>query len=141
MTRIGRTRAASVGLLLLVLAAGFSMGIAWDQRLHAASIDEAPAEEVEEPKGRDFVIDQVGLVADQSMDVERIIEHYRAEMEVLNDKFHSEYTPLRKALVKDTRDSIHAVLTPEQSAVYDSLLTVRSIKREANRDQDEDEDY
>lgn len=139
MTRNGRTRAASVGLLLLVLVAGFSIGMAWDQNVHAAAVVGSAAED--EEKERDYVIDKVGLNEEQRDDVERIIEHYHAQLKALNDEFQERYEPRRKAVGQEARDSIFKVLDPQQSVQYDSLLEARRLEREARNEDGGGADY
>lgn len=138
MTRNGRTRAASVGLLLLVLVAGFSIGMAWDQNVHAAAVTGAAEDDENE---RDYVIDQVGLEEDQRDDVERIIEHYNDQLKALNDEFQAQYEPRRKAVGREARDSIFKILDPDQSVQYDSLLEVRRLEREASNEDGNGADY
>ena len=140
MTRVARTRVTSVGLLLLVLAAGFSMGMAWDQTVLAAATEITPEPAEEEERG--YVIYQVGLNPQQQEEVERIIEHYHAQLKALNDEFQQVYEPRRDSVGGEARKSIHEVLDEQQSVQYDSLLEVRRLKREAEGNEDsEDGDW
>ena len=117
-------RFLSVALLTLVLAAGFLMGMAWDGGDAAARVvEEDPRPE--EPERRSRVIDQVGLEPGQQEQVDRIVEHYRARMKDLDQEFREAYRPRQREVVRQTRDSIKAILRPEQAMLYDSLIEAR----------------
>jgi hypothetical protein len=118
-------RLVSLALLGLVLVTGFLMGMAW-QNSDGVQAAEAPTETAEPaPERPSRVIDQVGLAEQQRADVDRIIEHYRVEMKALDEEFREAYRPRRGELIRATRDSIKAVLDPNQRMLYDSLLEAR----------------
>ena len=61
-------------------------------------------------------------------------------MRALDEEFRAAYEPIREAyeprrreLFRATRDSIKAVLLPEERALYDSLLVVRFGNRDRDR--------
>ena len=146
MARLKRARVVSGALLVLVAAAGFLGGLAWQ----ASRTDSAPSEarESRDDRGREdrrLVIDQVGLAPAKRAEVEEIIQHFTVRMRALDEEFRAAYQPLREAyepqrrnLFRDTRDSIRAILLPEERALYDSLLAIRFGDRDRDRDRDRD---
>ncbi|NNF28286.1 MAG: hypothetical protein HKN73_13765 [Gemmatimonadetes bacterium] len=119
-------RLVSLVLLGLVLATGFLMGMAWDGTgiPQVAEQPAVPPDEAE-PERRTRLVDQLGLAETQRVEVERIIEHYRVQMKALDEEFQEVYRPRRSELIRVTRDSIKAVLNPNQVMLYDSLLEAR----------------
>lgn len=155
MTKTAKSpRLVSAVLLVLVLAAGFAIGVAWQS-------DEAqpPLEEVDarpsrnEERGRAavgermarerraLVIHEIGLDPETRAQVDEIISHFGSRMRALDREFRETYRPRQRALINETRDSIRAILTPRQVAVYDSLLALRYDRRgrEGNRPPRDDE--
>ena len=139
MTGSNSARAASVALLFVVLTAGFLLGMAWDgSEVASASTTEATAEEPErERRDRRLVIHEVGLEAGQRTEVDGVIDHYRGLMKELNEEFEAEYGPRRRELIRQTRDSIKALLSEQQVQVYDSLLASRYGNQGRGRDRDQ----
>ena len=142
-----RARIVALVLLGLTLTMGFMVGRAWDvvgspegdavamspetsPQGEAAdqSEDEPDAAEDRQPGnegGRGPVIYQVGLHDAQRADVDEIIAHFRASMRALDEQARRDYDEKQSALLIATRDSIKAVLNPDQIARYDSLLAAR----------------
>ncbi len=136
-----RERLISVVLLGLTFAVGFMFGLAWDARQGAdvAPVEEAaePAEAAEvavEPAATDSaeeanadrgraVIYEVGMEPAQHNAVDEIIGHFRSEWAAIEEARH-EHNRMQRSLIADAQDSIRAILTPQQIAVYDSLLAV-----------------
>lgn len=135
---IGKSNSArmlSVVLLTLVLGAGFLMGLAWGGSEAAAGVVE-PVAPAPEPERRGRMIDQVGLDAEQRIEVDRIVEHYRVRMRELEKEFQDAYRPRRGEIIQQTRDSLKTMLSPDQVILYDSLLEARDRER---RDREREE--
>lgn len=141
-SRLKRARVVSGALLILVAAAGFLGGLAWQGgRTDSEPSEESDASEDRGREGRRLVIDQVGLAPAKRAEVDEIIEHFTVRMRALDEEFRAAYEPIREAyeprrrdLFRATRDSIKAVLLPEERALYDSLLVVRFGNRDRDRD-------
>ena len=150
-----RTRLASFGILLVVLAAGFVMGLAWERQTGdgSAGIDEASAPDSTPGRrsgrgsvGERLIIYQVEMTPEQKTRVDSIVEHYtaatdslregyRARLEELQQEARSEMFDQYRALVSETTASIKEQLTPEQVEVYDSLRAEHDRRRtEARQD-------
>lgn len=128
---IGKSTSArllSVVLLSLVLGAGFLMGLAWNGSEAAAGVVE-PQADSPEPERRGRMIDQVGLDALQREEVDRIVEQMRVRMRELDREFQEAHRPRRGEIIQQTRDSLKAVLAPDQVILYDSLLDARDRER------------
>ncbi len=144
-----RARLLSILLLATTLAAGVMLGRAWSVRAPLPDAP-APADLVSEPepepeetdpaedaaaegeergdgerRNREPVIYEVGLEASQRESVDRIITHFRERSRSLNREMRDRYDREQAALFSATRDSLRAVLNPEQIVRYDSLLAVR----------------
>lgn len=135
----------SVALLLLTLAVGFLGGLAWGN----GSPKDGSGEQAESRRGnegsssrggragdgrRSAVIDRVEMDEETRSQVNALIEHYRTEMRALDEEFQETYRPRQRTLVREAREAIMAVLSPEQQAVYDSLLTARYRSRDRDGD-------
>lgn len=129
MTSIERTRVATVLTLLVVLAAGFLLGMVWGRNLGAAPA--ADEEASRERRGR--IIDGVGLDPTQQAQVDSILVHFRTEMEALNEEFRERFDPLNRAIIQSARDSIKSILTEDQVRLYDSLLVDYDQRRAEER--------
>ncbi|MDE2805489.1 MAG: hypothetical protein OXN18_10135 [Gemmatimonadota bacterium] len=147
MARLKRARVVSGTLLVVVAAAGFLGGLAWQ----AGRTDSGPSEQREsrDDRGREerrLVIDEVGLTPAKRAEVEEIIQHFTVRMRALDEEFRAAYQPIREAyeprrrdLFRATRDSIKAILLPEERALYDSLLVIRFGDRDRDRDSSAEE--
>lgn len=129
-------RLLSTALLILVLGVGFLMGMAWNGSEASAGVVEADSTS-REPERRTRMIDQVGLDPQQQQEVDRIVEHYRVRMRALDREFQEAYRPRRGEIVRQTRDSLKTVLTPDQVLRYDSLLEARDRERREREQQQE----
>lgn len=141
-----RTRLVTLAVLLLVFVSGLLVGLAVDRTLTAGP----PAEEAEERegrrdrddddrrRGRRYVIDGVELAPDQRSRVDSIIAFHRQRTKELSEEFEEEYRPRYRQIVSETREAIKSVLTDEQAAIYDSLLSERARHR-SRRDDDSDQ--
>lgn len=151
-----RTRLASVAVLLVVLAAGFVLGVAWERRgpsLRAEAASETVDGDERRARGREdrdrgrddekkkrrLIVDRVGLRAAQEARVDSIVESHREQMRALHKEFRREYNPRYWSLIQETRDAIRSVLDPEQRARYDSLLAEHDRKRNDGDEDDDDE--
>ncbi len=146
MERSMRARIVSVGILVLVLVAGFLMGVAWARSGAGGSGEPAAAaarggtrsgqERTEGRRGgsrRSLLVEQVGLSEEQKQTVDSIVDFYRSRMRALHEEFNSEYTPRYRRIVEEARESIRKILTPEQRVQYDSILAERDRRRESRR--------
>ena len=147
-----RVKLATVGILALVLAAGFLLGAAWDRRLDAETVP-AAAEAAPRPAGERREGERVPiytrvsppLTAEQRVQAEEIVAHRRdavralmgeAQIDSLYDAmkgaeqaFKAAYNPRFRALIDTSRASIRQIMTPEQAAQYDSLLAENDRRR------------
>ena len=138
MASFKRARVASGALLVVVAAAGFLGGLAWQAGRTDSGVPEQ--RESRDERGREsrrLVIDEVGLTPAKRAEVEEIIQHFTVRMRALDEEFRAAYQPIREAyeprrrdLFRATRDSIKAILLPEERALYDSLLTARYRDRD-----------
>ena len=163
MAPFKQARLMSVVLLFLTLAAGILIGMAWSERggdgdsvpmevLGPAQPTDDPeepadADQGDDPEARDAtrderpegerrrgpVIYELDLEPDQRTTVDGLIQHFRIGLEELDDEMAAEMWRRRGALASALRDSIKAVLRPEQAALYDSLLTVRYSRSGSDR--------
>ncbi len=141
MARLKRARIVSGALLAVVAAAGFLGGAAWQaSRTDAESPERRESRDDRGREDRRLVIDEVGLAPAKRAEVEEIIQHFTVRMRALDEEFRAAYEPIREAyepqrrdLFRATRDSIRAILLPEERALYDSLLVVRFGNRDRDR--------
>lgn len=131
-----KARLISIVLLFVTLAAGFMLGMAWDTRrpVQTGAVEEvvaipAPeedesAEEGDTERQREPVIYEVVMQPEQRAAVDEIIVHFSSSMDALRETARRDYNQRRTDLLMATRDSIRAVLNPDQIAEYDSLLAV-----------------
>lgn len=131
MTRRFRARLLTTAVLTLVLAAGFSLGLAVD-RPSAAVADEARTEsqgtsekESRSPSGSDRIIKRLDLDGEQRHRVDSLLRLYHEEMTALQ----KEYVPRYWEVVDSSRSRIKEVLTEDQAALYDSLLMANDRRR------------
>ena len=125
-------RILSAALLVGMLGVGFLAGMAWQ----GDRVPE-PAEDARERErgdrsgrsGRGLLIDQVGLSAETRAQAGDVIRHFRVQMHALDKELQAEYEPRQRALARRARDSIRSLLSPQERAVYDSLLAARHSRR------------
>lgn len=126
------TRAAAGGVLFVTLAAGFLLGLVWSRTSPAQAEPTAPtAVAADEDRGgetrrRGLIVERVGLSAEQMVQVDSIVGQSRTMMRQLRADYRTGYGEL----IESTRSSIKAVLTAEQAAEYDALLTDFDRRRE-----------
>ncbi len=115
---VGR-RVAAMGLLLLVFAAGGVLGFVLGHRVAADAPEAVAAEtETEEDPRRRALIHRLDLTDEQQVQVDSILQHHRSEWR----EIQREVGPRYRGMVSETREGLRSVLTPEQRALYDSLL-------------------
>lgn len=141
MTARGNTRAAAGGVLLLTLGAGFLLGLVWSRTSPAPAEPTVPtvvaAEEADGDRGgetrrRGLIVERVGLSAEQKIEVDSVVGHARGMMRQLRADYRTGYGEL----IDSTRASIKAVLTPEQAAEYDALLSDFDRRREMQNERE-----
>lgn len=126
------TRAAAGGVLFMTVVAGFLLGLVWSRTSPVEAEPTAPtptpsavaAEEADGDRGgetrrRGLIVERVGLTAEQRIQVDSAVGNSRALMRQLRSDYRTGYGEL----IESTRASIKAVLTPEQAAEYDALLS------------------
>lgn len=122
------TRAAAGGVLFLTLVAGFLLGLVWSRQSPEQPEPTTPtavaAEEADDDRGgetrrRGLIVERVGLSAEQKVEVDSVVGHARGMMRQMRADYRTGYGEL----IEFTRASIKAVLTAEQAAEYDALLT------------------
>lgn len=169
MEKRQRTRLASLAVLVVVFGAGLLLGMAWDVGLNATPAADTVAEEVAEARGdeeregsRDRergepLYRQVGeLDPAQEAAIDSVVADYRRSMKELHEEFESEYEPALEelkagyrarfeprysAIIEEARAAIQEVLTPQQAARYDSLVTDFDRRREERRREQDGPDH
>ncbi|MFG1690944.1 hypothetical protein ACGF5M_02110 [Gemmatimonadota bacterium] len=150
-----RTRLASFGILLVVLVAGFVIGLAWERQTGDGPSGTEEASTPDTARGRRsgrggpgerLIIYQVEMTPEQKTRVDSIVEHYTAATDSLREQYRVRSEELqreaRRALFEQFREltsevteSIKEQLTPEQVEVYDSLRAEHDRRRtEARQD-------
>ena len=98
-SRLKRARVVSGALLILVAAAGFLGGLAWQGGgMGSEPSEESDAGEDRGREGRRLVIDQVGLAPAKRAEVDEIIEHFTVRMRALDEEFRAAYEPIREGV-------------------------------------------
>lgn len=131
MSETLRVRLVAAGVLILVFVAGVTVGLALDRPFsEALESMQAVAGEVDDgdtdsDEGSNtsggWIIDRVDLTYDQQVQVDSVLAYYQERMSELQ----RDYRPRYWEIVETTRESIKALLTDEQEALYDSLLRAR----------------
>ncbi len=148
-----RARLLSATVLLLVLGAGFALGMAVERRLGAGHLTEsgpqwsgdrepgaaaggqvAPADSAS--RRRTLLVEQVGLSAEQKVRVDSIVAFYRERVRELRERFDQQWEVEYGEILSETRSALKAVLNPEQRAAYDSLLMEADRRRQERRQRD-----
>lgn len=140
MDQLLRTRLTTVVVLAAVFAAGLLLGFAADRSMAApGDAEEAGAEDQAQPtERRRAMYEQVGPSEEQTVVIDSIVDEYRTAMRALHAEFEAAYDSRYQALLRETRDAIKGVLTPEQAHAYDSLIAARdslAAARERRRDE------
>lgn len=133
-----RTRLVTVAVLVTVFLSGLLLGLALERTLLAGPPPSEERTERDRERGRDgrggLIVERVGLDSMQNERVDSIVRGFRADYRSLQREMRERYEPGFEALVDSTRAAIMEVLTPEQAAQYDSLLTEADRERERRRD-------
>ena len=124
MERVVRTRLFAGVVLAVVFGAGVVLGLAIDQNPGPRG-DRGRGEETH----RTPTYMKVDPTEQQKTQIDSILRKDRAAMRALHEEFRAEYEPRYQALVKQTREAIKSVLTPEQAAKYDSIHAEYDRKR------------
>lgn len=137
-----RARLVTVVVLALVFGSGITAGLAWDRTAEAAPTEEmvqaerrGGEQEVRERSGRSdrdrrpLLVEEVGLTSEQKAQVDEIVEKSRQRMRNLEKDTRPQY----RAIIEETRTAIKEVLTNEQRAEYETLLSERDREREEHR--------
>ena len=169
MDRENRTRAVTAVVLALVFGSGVLLGFAVDGSLSAESSEavepvgpgaemasaEADARGSEEqgasearPEGRRRnLYHQVDPNEQQLARIETLVAEYRSRRDAFDaeararfETAKAQYEEGRRDILLDLRDSIKAVLTPEQAVEYQRLLDEWDARRAAERENEDDRD-
>ncbi|UCF21183.1 MAG: hypothetical protein JSU87_07295 [Gemmatimonadota bacterium] len=121
---LGRIRAKGIALLLATFVAGALAGTAAERILAARRAPEAPGFEIGMARGLGEgrllgPFRELDLTLEQRARISEIIERGRPR----TDAVMREMLPRLRAITDSVHLEIRAVLTPEQEAVWDSLLT------------------
>jgi hypothetical protein len=152
LAQLQRVRLATVGILALVLSAGFLLGAAWDRRLDAEVVPAGADSVAASPAGpreggRIPIYTRVSppLTSEQLAAAEEIVGHRRDGVRALMNEpvidslydgmkdaekaFKNAYDPRFRALIDTSRAAIRDIMTPDQAAQYDSLLAENDRRR------------
>jgi len=148
-----RARVVTLLVLLLVLSAGFVMGVAMDRQVLASRLTERDlrgsegrvqgvrGERAGEPRDslnrrRPLLVEQVGLSEVQKAQVDSILAFWQREMRSLQRQTNEAYEEGSREILARTRNSWREVLTDEQKTAYDSLLVDFDRRRAERRNRD-----
>src|SRR5688572_31392809 len=114
-----RARLIGMALLVLTFAVG---GLAGAATMQVVGADE-PRELGRRAEGRHGppFLDRLDLTPEQRVQVDRILERRRSEME----KFWTQHRPLLRGIADSARAEVRAVLTPEQRALEERFMAER----------------
>jgi len=136
-----RATLTSAVVLTAVFASGTMVGRAWDRGTGdepaATEPDTASAETPTPAERRPPMYEQVGLTDGQRVLVDSIVVHYRQDVRELQRTSRESYEREYMVLVDAVRESIKGVMTSDQRAQYDSLLTASDERRRARREERE----
>jgi Spy/CpxP family protein refolding chaperone len=148
MSQVWKTRVATLGVLSAIFLAGTLVGAAVD-RSAVASVptlgkgkakgggDSAAAVDRDAERGGDrdgarggarWIIDRVDLTPEQRVQADSVLDYHRARMNALAEAYHEAYWPV----VDATREGLRKLLTDEQRARYDALLSENDARRGRN---------
>lgn len=136
-----RATLTSAVVLAAVFVSGTMVGRAWDRGTGAeptaAEPDTASAEAQAPAQRRPPMYEQVGLTDGQRVLVDSIVVHYRRDVRELQRTSRESYDQEYMFLVDAVREAIKGVMTSDQRAQYDSLLTASDERRRARREERE----
>lgn len=142
-----RATVTSVLVLGLVFVSGTLVGRAWDQRSERAEV--AQADDPERPEGaereeerdeggderrRTPMYERVGLNESQLVTVDSIVVDHRTRWREVHREHRDAYDKAYWNYVSELRAAIMAVMTQDQRAQYDSLLTANDERRRRDDD-------
>ena len=133
MIRASRGRAAV--LLLLMFAAGLTVGLAGERYALHRGIEEAASESTRQ--GRSTIerfADDLGITPEQQAQIDPILVETREQMSAVFDQVRPEW----EAVVDSARARIESVLTPDQAERYGALLEQQEREREAEAGEKDD---
>ena len=145
------TRLASLGLLVLVLATGFLLGMAWQRWSGSREARAAPPSATESgdtkddsrKQGRSF-FDRIGATPEQNLEFEATMKAFGEKWKALRNEalakygprydtimkeYSDEYDARFEALRQEVRAELRSLMTADQRSVYDSLLVEWDEKR------------
>jgi len=147
MSRQTRTRLLTAGVLLSVFGAGVLLGFAAETSLTpppASASEAAPEGEVgssePEESRRTPMYEQVGPDSAQSVQIAALVQEHSARMDALNREFQENYDPRFRAIVRETREAIKRVFTPEQAARYQEIVEESDRRRAEEEAADPDDE-
>ena len=152
IAQLQRVKIATVGILALVLGAGFLMGAVWDRKLDAqplvAGVDSTAAVpgadrgakrlpiyvQVNPPLTTEQLAEAQAIVARRREGVRALlgepgVDSLYKSMKAAERQFKDTYDPRFRALIDTSRAAIRQIMTAEQAAQYDSLLARNDSKR------------
>ncbi len=137
-----KARLVTVVVLALVFGSGVTAGLAWeptpgtDRAAEPAQAEDQREEREGRERGdgsnrgrRPLLVEQVGLTVDQKAQVDEIVENSRQRMRSLEKDTRPQY----RAIIEETRTAIKGVLTNEQRAEYETILSEHDREREERR--------
>lgn len=134
-------------LLALTFGAGAMVGVAGDRLGMVPSAASASETEAAEPRSEDppreerreerrtaieEFADDLGLTSDQRVEIEGLLDEYRAAVRDLNNSVRPQW----RALMESVRTEIESVLTEDQVVQYRAILDERY---RGGRDREDDE--
>lgn len=131
MREEARVRLVTAAVLILVFAAGFTVGLAVDRPSRAKAGEEVSAPTTEQAtqttarSDHDRVMKRLDLSKEQRQAVDSLLGYYKERM----IEFQMEYGPRYWAIVDSSRTVIKGVLTEDQAILYDSLLVENDKRR------------
>ena len=136
-----RARVITVVVLATVFFSGALVGRAWDETVveTAAGPVAEEQEEAREGRRRTPMYEQVGLSDVQLVQVDSIVVHYRNDVRALQEETREGYDRRYAGLVDAVREEIKSVMTADQRAAYDSLLTEYDERRREWRERRREE--
>mgnify|MGYP006969356579 FL=1 len=147
-----RTRLTTAIILLVVFGSGVMLGLAADSSLRAEAPpevaevptpDSSEAAEESRPTQRRYIYQQVDPNETQLARIDSIITAMRADRQALDEEleeFRVRWDAERRELTLAPRQAIKGVLSPEQAAEYQRLLDEWDARREAERENEDDQD-
>lgn len=133
MIRASRGRAAV--LLLLMFAAGLTVGLAGERYALHRGIEKAASESTRQ--GRSTIerfADDLGITPEQQARIDPILAETREQMSAVFDRVRPEW----EAVVDSARARIESVLTPDQAERYGALLEQQREERESEAGEKDD---